>query len=524
MNETAAPATAHAPRRHALPSWLAYLIFAFCAASFLLPFMRTLYVESDEGLFFCGAARIVQGQVFGREFLEIMGPGSFYWMAAFFKIFGVTLLAARISIFAPLLGTGLILFFLSRRLCSRYCALPSLLLTGPYFGLFGQVESHHVDSGFFALLSVVCLILWQTKRRKTLLIATGGLAAVTTCFLQPMGVFLLFACLLWLLLQSRKISSALAFVSLVTGGFLGVLGLVLSYFWSRGAMGGLIYANYIAPTQHYGPANTVPYAQRIFDIWNFLLPQPGGSKLLAGIAAIMEVPSLFVAALPVLLLILGIGYKWKSVRPEVVLLWLCGGAIWLSEFHRRDIHHLAYGSPLLIVLCVHMLGEIRSKFVHVAVWSLGACTVCLAALNCMVSAQVQTVPTRVGPVAAFGPGSGSVLDFLNKHTKPGEEILVYPWAPAIYFLSSTTNPTPYSGLFYGQSTTAEFHEVVDILEQRQVRYVVWDTTLLESRSKAGIMQGLMPSTDQLIFEPYLQSHYTMVENGGSTIIMERRQE
>ena len=49
--------------------------------------------DGDEGLLVSGAVRIVHGQVFARDFFEVVGPGTFYWLALFFKLFGVTFVA-----------------------------------------------------------------------------------------------------------------------------------------------------------------------------------------------------------------------------------------------------------------------------------------------------------------------------------------------------------------------------------------------------------------------------------------------
>src|SRR6516165_7091270 len=121
MKVTAAPTTIHAPAletsaRHRLR----YLIFASVSSLYLLPFMCLLRLGTDEGTLVYGAVRIVQGQIFARDFFEVMGPGTFYWLAAFFKAFGVAFTTTRICLFATSLGTGILMYFLSQRACSRY--------------------------------------------------------------------------------------------------------------------------------------------------------------------------------------------------------------------------------------------------------------------------------------------------------------------------------------------------------------------------------------------------------------------
>ena len=138
-----------------------YLIFTLCVSLYFFPFMRLLLRGSDEGILVEGAVRTVHGQLLGRDFLEVVGPGTFYWLALFFKLFGVTFLASRICLFVSSLGTALSLYFLSRRVCRSYQLLPCILVFATYFGTFWPEISHHVDSNCFALLSVVCMVLWQ---------------------------------------------------------------------------------------------------------------------------------------------------------------------------------------------------------------------------------------------------------------------------------------------------------------------------------------------------------------------------
>src|ERR1035437_1666372 len=113
----ASTTTPAAPQKSFAQSFLAYTAFTVCASLYLFPFMRVVLSGSNEGTLVVGAVRILHGQVFARDFFEVMGPGSFYWLAAFFKIFGVTFLAERICLFITSLGTGLLVYFLSRRVC-----------------------------------------------------------------------------------------------------------------------------------------------------------------------------------------------------------------------------------------------------------------------------------------------------------------------------------------------------------------------------------------------------------------------
>lgn len=509
-----------APKDRESRVWLRYAMFALFVSLYLLPFMRVIWVASDEGTMLAGAARIVHGQVFARDFFEVMGPGSFYLLAAFFKLFGVTFFASRVPLFLSSLGTALAMYFLSCRVCARYQILPLLILAATSFGGFWPCISHHIDSNFFALLSVICLVLWNGKRQIGFLIAAGALAGVTTCILQQKGILLFFVSFIWLWFLLRKTSRPWASLSAFAASFLGVGGLVLGYFWSQGALGSLVYANYTFPSHQYGAVNKVVYAQSIFTTYWEPWVRAAGPRWTLAIAAVLIVPFLLIAALPPLMLALSVKFKWRSITPEIALLWLCGCALWFSEFHRKDIFHLVVGSPLLIVLFVHILAESRWKLADLTLQLLLVISVCRTGFNCIVvSALGHSSSTRVGKAVVIGPDG--VLGFLNDHTALNEEILVYPYYPMYYFLSATTNPTPYSFLEYGYNPPSQYHEVMDILDRQQVRYVVWDTTY-KSRT-AEVFPGMWPKDPKdLILEPYLESHYAKIEDFNGVLIMERR--
>lgn len=521
MNGASDSKTIQAPAQQAPAKWLNYVIFTLCASLYLVPFMRIIFAGTDEGTFLYGAVRITHGQVFARDFFEVMGPGTFYWLAAFFKLFGSTFLTSRICLFISSLGTALTIYILSRRVCDQYQTLPCLIVAGTYMGVLWPGISHHVDSNFFALLSFFCMVLWNTRHKNSLLIAAGLLAGVTTWILQPKGVFLFFAFLAGLWLQRRKTPKPLAVAGLLTGSYLAVSAIVLIYFWSQGALNSLLYANLLWPSQHYAGGNSVVYAFNILrNYWIPWVSGFGGSGWAVAIAVILITPFMFVAALPALMVIIGIKYKWKTITPEITLYWLCGWAFWLSEFHRKDIEHLVFGSTLLVILCVHALTRSHGRLAKISVQILAISAVCLAGFNCcfalVAGAHVST--TRVGRIAILG--QESVLKFLNEHVSPGEDILIYPYAPTYYFLSATTNPTRYSLLMYNYNTRAQFQEVVQCLEQRKVKYVIWDTTFPARASHN--FPGLQPSNpSDLIIEPYLESHYKLVEDLNGIHIMER---
>jgi len=262
-------------------------IFAFWASLYILPFMRLFLLGSDEGTLDYGAIRVAHGQVFARDFFEVIGPGTFYWLAGFFKVFGETFLASRICLFLTSIGTALAIYFLSLRICRTSPITPSIILAATCFGGLWPAISHHGDSNFFALAAVVCMVLWQERGNRALLLAAGGLAGATTCFLQPKGLLLFFALLVWLFVLKFRGAGSPSAIALLTGSYFTVLTAVALYFWHKGALSALIYVNFIWPSQHYSGVNAVPYAHDILsNFWDHWVVKTKGFGWTVPVAAV----------------------------------------------------------------------------------------------------------------------------------------------------------------------------------------------------------------------------------------------
>jgi hypothetical protein len=392
--------------------------------------------------------------------------------------------------------------------------------------MFGQGVSYHVDSNFLSLLSIASLFLWQVDRRPRWLAAAGALAGLVTCILQPKGALLFCALLLWIWLQSRQKGSLLPALAPFVAGYVAVGALTLMYFWRQGALSSLIYVNFTFPSLNYSGVNVVGYAFGLRDFWNTWAALGGGAIWSQALAWVFAVPYLFLAALPVIVLllaVLGIAAGQRRIGPEALLLALAGGACWLAEIHRKDIYHLVYGSPLLILLCLHLAAGSGRKSDAIAIRVVAICAVCLAGFNfLMVAAIPHASATRVGTVQLFG--QDVALEFLIGHTTPGEAIFVYPYAPAYYFLSATTNPTRYSLLTYNYNTAAQFQEAIATLEQRKIQYVVWDTDFIAKTSESTFPGSQPPDRKDLLMENYLQSQYTQTARFGGVAILQRNPE
>lgn len=500
-------------------SWFPYLAFGLCSVLYLWPFMTVLFPTSDQGTLLYGALRVARGQVPSRDFFEVMGPGSFYWLAAFFKLLGANLLAARISLALTSFCIALLMYFLTRRLKTGYSLMPAISLLAALSAYFLPQISHHTDSTLFALLSFAALVCWIETNRPLLLCLAGALTGLTTLFLQPKGIFLFisFVPLVVLLRGKARLVSCLSWL---TGGYLAVLLTALLLYWRAGALPDLIYANVFWPLENYSGLNVVPYGLGLGEYWTELKASFGSvtSPVIAGVvASLLTVPQAVIVALPAILIAFALLYRRRAFDRVTLPYWAAGTALWLSELHRKGMANLMYGSPLLIILLFYFLARERRPVVRGALQFICVTTLTLAAFNLLLAhyASAKVVTPR-GSLYAFRPDP--VLDFLDTHVEPGQDIFVYPYRPIYYFLSGAENPTRFSILLYHLHTDAQFSEAVRSLQLKEVKYVIWER-------KPMVLDGFpaysAPPSDQLIMEPYLASRYRLLKSIEGVDILER---
>lgn len=503
-----------------------YVPVAVGAFLYYYAFMSVLLHRTDEGTLISGAVRVAEGQIPYRDFFEVMGPGTFYWLALFFRLFGVTWSATRISLMLTAVATTVLIFGLARRLRSGFEVIVAVLLAAVSFGLLWPTISHHGDSNLFALLSFAAMLAWLDNHRPPMIFLAGFGAGLTTCFLQPKGglLFLSFLTVLWLL--GRKEPAFWRSLAWLCSGYATVAALVVSMFWSARGLRELLADTVVWPLTRYSGVNSVPYGTGLFvyywQRWAVPLASQFGPFFGYGAGGVLIVPHLLIAALPVVLVAIACYQRRAAFSRTTIPYWVVGLALWVSELHRKDIMHLAYGSPVLLILFFNLCKGFRSKWRTPALQFIAICAVALASVNLLVvmTAKHQIV-TRRGVVRGFS--GDSVMEFLNSHTRPGDTLFAYPYGPMYYFLAAAKNPTRYSFLLYDMNTDSQFVEAVRQLEEAKVHYVLWDTTLENEGVKWAYPANWEPRRNNQIIEPYLWNHYRIVQTVDDVRILERKE-
>jgi hypothetical protein len=499
--------------------WAPYLLVALGVLLYLRPFMRVLWRHMDEGILLEGAARVTEGQLPGRDFLECIVPGSFYLMAGFFHLFGTSITTARGLLLATGVAVALAMFHLARRANAHpiLCAAFFVVTAIPPF----PINTHHLDSDMFCLLALCAFVEWQRRESFLPLVGCGVLAAAATLIMQSKGPLFLMALVLSAVLVSRGARKrVVASVTYLVGPYVVVLAGVVVFYFSGGALNDLIWAAFTWPASRYQGLNSCPYA--MFLGHHLIAIGQGMAAIMPGcltllVAAFIDLPLLIVAALPLLLISLVARLKTRAFASDLIPFWSCGIALWLSELHRPDDQHLAWGSAILLILASALFRRITN---HPGVPVLcGASLFVLAAIYVAPALSARTpIETRRGQL--FGQTQDLVLQFLLKHTHPGDDIFIYPYFPDYYFLSGTRNPTRLSFYLNGWNSPEQFREAVARLEAKQVRFVLWDSGADHLLHIVLPRYKTAPANEQII-EPYLESHYHQLSSANGFRIMER---
>jgi hypothetical protein len=425
-----------------------------------------------------------------------------------------------------LLATGVALTLLVFHLGRLFPALFALVMLIPLLAY----NNPHYDSLVLVLAAFsVFLIGWQKmldddqSEPYPPLAAAGVLAGLTSCFLQQEGFLLAMALAASLLYLRRR--RGLKAVAVLLAAYAAVLALLFTGFAFAHALPDLLYANYLRPIKSYGNTNAAPYGYPVREVLRPIFQRALNNQVFPPVAfietAVLTLPFLLVMAMPLLAPLAALVSRLNPLKPRLLPYWLAAYALWCSELYRLDIGHLRNGCVLLAVLFFAICETSSTKWLQPVALVITAC-VAFGGASQFAAALDSNRPlqTRRGTIYAEKPEP--VIPYLEAHTKPGDNIFVYPYQPIQYFLNDLRNPTRYHCLVYGYNSDAEFNEAISALERNQVRYVLFDNEFSGDKLKRVFPAYRQPDAAHLLMEPYLATHYREVDKAGRFTILERR--
>jgi 4-amino-4-deoxy-L-arabinose transferase-like glycosyltransferase len=487
-----------------------FLIFLFSLA-YLCAFLRYSSLEPDEGILLQGGQRILDGQIPYRDFFSFYTPGSFYLVAALFKVFSDSFVVARMSLAITGAACSVVTYLLARRVCSRGFAVFAAALATVAGVAYRFLVLHNWYSTLLACLALYSAVRLLESSKPAWAFATGSFCSLTTMFEQSKGAGL---CLgLGLGFLALRIIGKKRFLgkSELAGlglGFLWPLVLIFTYFGTQHSCG-IMVEDWLWPLRHYASANRVPYGyQNWSDTARDLIFHTGPvwARLIKALAVS---PGFLVPVLP--LVAVGLfGYWLLPARRGFVSLGkseyyivVCGvssGLLASVLTVRADIIHFIYLAPLWYVSLAWILDarDFRSTTLHALrpylVMFVGSAfgLMSLAILTSAAGAH-NRVATRRGVVTTGA--EDAVITYVQGHTTPGDKILVYPYLPLYYFLTGTRSPAPLDYFQPGMNTPQQAQEIIAALRLQDVNVVIFEPSFAEKMGTSwpGTPLGLLAS-------------------------------
>ena len=490
-----APAATFRPRdarsERRLVTTIALLSFAY-----VFFFRHYTTLDPDEGIILQGAQRILQGEVLYRDFFSFFTPGSYYFVALLFKLFGSSILVARSALAVYGSAFAVLTYLLARRVCSGWASVCAAVLAAVISIPYRVLVVHNWDSTFWACLALYCALRSLESGHWFWAGGLGCTSALTILFEQSKGGGLVLGLAVAYLLitlteQGRVLLRRGWWLALAVGAALPISVTVI-YFAGRHALGPML-DGVLWPLFHYSAANQVPYG---YQNWSesarasLFLRASWGERV---VALLVLIPCFIVPVLP--LVAAGFLVYWclpgrkprerSHVRHYYILTGSVLTGLLLSVVVvRADIVHFMYLAPLLFLVLAWIMdgGDIHSS-VYRAVRPWLNCLILssFAAFALALFLRTTDAPYRIESRRGvlLAPQPDTVVAYVQAHAAPGEKILVYPYLPLYYYLTATMSPIRYEYLQPGLHSLAQVHEAMAQLAANPPRAVLLEMNFNE---------------------------------------------
>ena len=502
---------------------ISFLIFGV-SVLYLRFFYNYTVVNGDEGIILQGAQRILQGQVLYRDFFSFFTPGSYYWIAFFFKIFGSSILVGRGVLLVEGGLFSVLIYLLARRVCSRWSALLAAYFVTLTCLPHRFIVLHNWDSTLWATLALYCAVRFLEQPRPGWAMATGSFAAWTCLFEQSKGAGVMLGLgigfLILILSDRRRVGWTRRSCIALLAGLAWPFVLTLVYFSIKHSLPQLL-ADWFWPLLHYSGVNKSPFG--------FLVMSPADrDNLFAGdwfwrlLTLLITGPLFFIPFLP--FIAVGVlpywaakGWRGNSSQSRggyyvLTSATVVGLLIAALATGRADFTHLLYLGPFFFLTVAWIIdGQAFHWPVLRPVQPL--LTFCLLLSFTMFGLALLWQPlnaryslrTRRGTLRSLH--SDEVLGYIQAHVPAGERILVYPYLPLYYYLTATSSPGRYEYLMPGFHTPQQFQDVANELASNGTRVVLFEISFREK-----LIDGFPSATPEVLgardpVAEYIASHY-----------------
>ena len=516
-------------------------VLFFLSLAYLCIFRRHCSLEPDEGIVLQGAERILHGEIPYHDFFMFYTPGSFYLVAAIFKIFGDSFVIARFSLAVAGAICSLITFLLARRVCSLGTAVCAGVLSTVSGCAYRFLVLHNWYSTLMCCVCVYAVVQFYEGRREFWAFATGLFMALTILFEQSKGAGLCLGLLLaWLILRlwgRAQIFRKQSLLAIVTG-FAMPLFVTFAYFGSQNSLV-VMLQSWFWPLRHYTDANQVPYGWQNWSQEAVTEIFRAGPVWLRILKVLAVSPGMFVPLLPLIAIALLI-YRSLQLRSApsvngrdsyyVILCSVFAGLLTSVEIARPDVIHFMYLAPLWYVVLAWILrASTKSRWwnalrAYFGIYTAAAFGLLALALLLNATGARVSVATRRGFVMMSK--EDPVLAYVESHSAPRQRLLVYPYLPLYNYLTATMSPARYDYFQSGMNTPEQAREIIAALQSNNDASVLFEPWFAEKIANSWPQTPLSAIANDPV-SGYIATHYqickmlTSSENAGFEYMVPR---
>ncbi len=414
----------------------------------------------DEGILLEPAQRIASGAVPYKDFFIHMGPGSYWIQALVFKLFGISIQAARIPVILDLALQCALVFWLAAKLSTRATAALATILftcfqTANTAALIGQ---HRWDSATLALIAICCILEASTP-----CYIAAGVAIGAAAWCTPSLALLILTTLVCLATQKQYRKGLIPFtagvaITAASGAILLAAQRALIPFWDQMQW---LRAN-------YSSVNITPYGAVNGGMAQVFEGAEGIAKLVILIMlTCIELP----AILPITATTIWAYLVFK--KQQNIFLLVSMEALILTAYPRPDVGHLAFVAALPYVMTVVGIAMLvpAGKGIQYAIVPL-LLALAFASNTIGTWRGTEKVESPVGTLRVDKPFQAPMEQLLSQ-VRPGNTLYVHPYMPIHYFITQATNQTKFSYLGPGMMTSTEETKVLNDLKSSPPEWLLY---------------------------------------------------
>lgn len=530
------------------------LIFLLLFSSFIFLYheIRIGINVYDEGLSVYGAVRVLEGEIPYRDFWTIYSPGQFYTLALLFKVFGISLLPARIFSIVINFNIIILTYFLSKKLFSQNFAFLSWLLALFWLKSLRLFSSPISPSVMFSLLSCLCLIDFLSSNKGLKIIMAGIFTGLATLFRHDIGFYTFFSETILILFYGlrsfkndkclfKKFLKCLYIWNKYFCSTMMVLIPVASFFIYYTPLSQLFFDLIIFPAIIFPKFRSLPYPSIFPDLKYALNGEQTFFYFMKEILnRFLFYFPLFIFAISFLWIVFSIYRKRFSDSKWGFLLFIILGVMFFNTARvRSDVPHLF---PMMIPAII-LLSVILSEFIRkndIKVRSLILPLLYIMTSLILLAFILKTFEFKISNENLISlelkRGKGIYLprnqahflqksiQYIQEHVSINEKIFVgnarhdriFTNDIMFYFLAERKSATKYHELHPGLATTSHIQrEIIRELEINGVRYIIlWSgVENIKEPNESNISSGIF------ILDRFIKSYYQeLVKFGPYTIL------